>query len=67
MGAKSTPQETLTVADLGLDVAQVGQEGSKTEVYALNPPPSRGDTMRIEDDGSAAQKIVDYLADRKLI
>ena len=45
----------------------MGEAGSKTEVYDLQPPPSRGESMRIEDDGSAAQKIVDYLADRKLV
>ena len=67
MGAKSKPQDTLSLADLGVDAGGVGEEGSPTEVYALNPPPSRGDSVRIEDDGSAAQKLVDYLAERKLI
>jgi electron transfer flavoprotein beta subunit len=67
MGAKSKPQDTLSLADLGVNTAGVGEEGSPTEVYALNPPPSRGDSVRIDDDGSAPQKIVDYLAERKLI
>src|SRR6478672_7690064 len=66
MGAKSKPQETLSLADLGLDAGRVGEEGSPTEVYDLQPPPSRGESVRIEDDGSAAQKVVDYLAERKL-
>jgi electron transfer flavoprotein beta subunit len=67
MGAKSKPQDTLSLADLGVDASGVGEDGSPTEVYALNPPPSRGESMRIDDDGSAPQKIVDYLAERKLI
>jgi len=67
MGAKSKPQETLSLGDLGVDAGQAGEAGSQTEVYELSPPPSRGETVRIEDDGSAAQKIVDYLAERKLI
>jgi electron transfer flavoprotein beta subunit len=67
MGAKSKPQETVSLADLGVDADGAGEEGSCTEVYALQPPPSRGESMRIEDDGSAAQKVVDYLAERKLI
>jgi electron transfer flavoprotein beta subunit len=67
MGAKSKPQETLSLADLGLGPDRVGEAGSATEVYELSPPPSRGDSVRIEDDGSAPQKIVDYLAERKLI
>jgi len=67
MGAKKKPFETLDAADLGLGADEVGERGSRTEVLALADPPSRGGSVRIEDDGSAAEKIVDYLADRKLI
>jgi electron transfer flavoprotein beta subunit len=67
MGAKKKPFETLGVGDLGLDAAQVGAAGSRTEVLALADPPSRGDSLRIEDDGGAAEKIVEYLSQRKLI
>jgi electron transfer flavoprotein beta subunit len=67
MGAKSKPQETLTVADLGLNGEDVGEAGKRTEVYAVGEPPPRGDSLRIEDDGAAAEKIVEYLAERKLL
>jgi electron transfer flavoprotein beta subunit len=67
MGAKSKPQETLTVADLGLNGDEVGEAGKRTEVYAVGEPPPRGDSLRIEDDGAAAEKIVEYLAERKLL
>jgi electron transfer flavoprotein beta subunit len=67
MGAKSKPQETLTVADLGLNGDDVGEVGKRTEVYAVGEPPPRGDSLRIEDDGAAAEKIVEYLAERKLL
>ena len=67
MGAKSKPQETLSLSDLGVDAGSAGEEGSRTEVYALQQPPSRGESVRIEDDGSAAQKVVDFLVERKLI
>jgi electron transfer flavoprotein beta subunit len=67
MGAKSKPQESLSLADVGIEAGGAGEEGSRTEVYGFNPPPSRGESVRIEDDGSAAQKIVDYLAERKLV
>ena len=67
MGAKSKPQETVSTADLGLSGEQVGEGGSRTEVYALNDPPARGDSVKIEDDGTAAQKIVDFLAENKLL
>jgi electron transfer flavoprotein beta subunit len=62
MGAKSKPQETLSLADLDAD----GLE-SRTEVYALNDPPARGDSKKIEDDGNAAQAIVDFLAEKRLV
>ena len=39
MGAKSKPQETLSLADLGAEAGRAGEAGSSTEVYALQPPP----------------------------
>ena len=67
MGAKRKPQETLTVDDLGLSADVVGEAGSQTEVYALNQPPSRGESRRIEGDGNAAEAIVEFLAEKRLI
>jgi electron transfer flavoprotein beta subunit len=62
MGAKSKPQETLSLSDLGVDALE-----SRTEVYALNEPPARGDSRKIEDDGNAAQAVLDFLAEKRLI
>ena len=62
MGAKSKPQETVSLSDIGVD----GLE-SRTEVYALNDPPARGESKKIEDDGNAAQGIVDFLAEKRLL
>jgi electron transfer flavoprotein beta subunit len=67
MGAKSKPQETVTSSDLGLSADDLGEAGKRTEVYAVGEPPPRGDSVKIEDDGGAAEKIVEYLAERKLI
>jgi electron transfer flavoprotein beta subunit len=67
MGARSKPQRTVTLSELGLDSGAVGEGGSKTVAQGLNDPPPRGDTVKIEDDGSAAEKIVDYLAEKKLV
>ena len=66
MGAKKKPQEVISLADLGVD-GEVGEAGSGTEVLALGDPPPRGESRRIEDDGNAAQAIVDFLAEKKLI
>ncbi len=67
MGAKSKPQQTLTLADLGLDAARAGEAGAKTTVLELGPPPTRGDQVKIEDDGTAAQKLLDYVVERRLL
>jgi electron transfer flavoprotein beta subunit len=67
MGAKTKPQETLSLADLGLAAEAVGEAGSRTAVLAIGPPPTRGDTVKIEDDGGAAQKVLDFLAERRLL
>ena len=62
MGAKSKPQETVSLADLG-----VSNGGAKTTVIGLNPPPPRGDSQKIEDDGSAAEQLVAFLQEKKLL
>ena len=67
MGAKSKPQETRDVAAIGVEAAKVGETGAKTTVVELGPPPARGDQVKIEDDGSAAEKILDYLVERRLL
>jgi electron transfer flavoprotein beta subunit len=67
MGAKKKPQETLSLADAGAEAERAGESGSRTEVLGLNPPPSRGDSRKIEDDGNAAEAIVDFLAEKRLL
>jgi electron transfer flavoprotein beta subunit len=67
MGAKKKPQDVLSLADLGLDGAQAGEAGSGTTVLALGEPPSRGDARKIEGDANAAQAIVDFLAEKRLL
>jgi electron transfer flavoprotein beta subunit len=58
MGAKKKPQETV-------GAPQAGPPG--TTVVGLNPPPPRGESRKIEDDGSAAEKIVEFLAEKRLV
>ena len=67
MGAKSKPQETLSLADVGVAAEDAGEAGSATIVLALAPPPSKSDQVKIEDDGSAADKIAAYLTEKRLI
>ncbi|HET7046204.1 MAG TPA: electron transfer flavoprotein subunit beta/FixA family protein [Gaiellaceae bacterium] len=67
MGAKKKPQEQLSLADAGIDASRVGAEGSRTEVLALSDPPPRGESRRIDDDGSAAEQILAFLEERRLL
>lgn len=67
MGAKKKPQETVSLSDLGVGVDEAGEAGSRTEVYALSDPPARGDMVKIEDDGAAAEKIVQFLQEKKAL
>jgi electron transfer flavoprotein beta subunit len=61
MGAKKKPFDTLTLADLGVEAE------SRTTVLALGEPPSKGDARRIEDEGNAAEAIVEFLAEKRLL
>jgi len=67
MGAKKKPFDTVSLAELGIDPGEAGEAGSRTEVLAVSEPPSRGDARKIEDDGNAAQAIVDFLAEKRLV
>ena len=67
MGAKSKPQETLSLADLGVEAEQRRRGGLAHRGARARRPPPRGDTRKIEDDGSGAEKIVEFLAEKRLI
>ncbi len=67
MGAKSKPQETVSLADIGLESDLGGAAGSGTTVRSSAPPPAKSDQVKIEDDGNAAEKIVEYLAEKRLV
>jgi len=67
MGAKKKPFETLSLADLSVDAGDVGDGGSRTEVHALGSPRARAEARKIEGDGNAAQAIVDFLAEKRLL
>jgi electron transfer flavoprotein beta subunit len=63
MGAKRKPQDAVSLADLGVEGVD-----AHTEVLALGDPPSRGESVRIEDaDGDSAEKILAFLTERKLL
>jgi electron transfer flavoprotein beta subunit len=68
MAAKKKRLDTVTASDLGIAPDQVGLTGSRTVVLGVGAPPARAGAVTLEDDdGTAAQAIFDYLAERDLV
>jgi electron transfer flavoprotein beta subunit len=67
MGAKKKPQETVSLADLGVESDRAGVAGSRTTVEGLGSPPARGDSRTIEDDGSGADQVLAFLQEKRLL
>src|SRR5437588_2169345 len=65
MGAKKKPQETASLAELGVELERAGEAGSRTTVVALGDPPPRGDSRQVQDDGSAAEQILAFLQEKR--
>ena len=69
MGAKKKPLDTKAAGDVEIDTSKVGQDGSKTAVLAINPPPEKagGEIIEDEDTNETVEKVVAWLDERKLI
>ena len=69
MGAKKKPLDTKSAADAGVESDRVGEQGSRTEVLAVNPPPQKqaGEIIEDEDTNETVEKIVAWLEERKLL
>jgi electron transfer flavoprotein beta subunit len=69
MGAKKKQLDKLSAADAGVETARVGEDGSRTKVVGLNPPPAKekGTIIEDEDTNETVEKIVTWLDERKLI
>jgi electron transfer flavoprotein beta subunit len=64
MQAKQKPMEKMSIADLGLSEDDVKPTQQVTKV---DPAPERGAGEVIEDDGSAADRVVEFLREAKVI
>lgn len=69
MGAKKKEIKLLTLADIGVDAAKVGEAGSKTAVESFAPVGARakGTVIQSTDGADAARQIVDFLISKKVI
>jgi electron transfer flavoprotein beta subunit len=64
MAAKSKPVDQVTTNDLGLDAAALSANQSITTVTAA---PAREAGEKLEDDGTAFEKVVEFLDGLKVI
>ena len=69
MGAKRKPLDTKATGDVGIEADRVGENGSKTQVLGINPPPEKqaGEVIEDEDTNETVDKIVAWLDERKLL
>jgi electron transfer flavoprotein beta subunit len=67
MAAKNKPVDQVTLTDLGIDAGQVGWGGARQEIVAIEQAPTREAGEIFEDDGTAADKIVAFLDNLKVI
>ena len=67
MAAKKKPVERWTLADLGIDASTVGAAAATATATSATVRPPRAAGVKVVDDGSGAQQLVDFLATRKFV
>ena len=69
MGAKKKQLDTRATGDVGIEADRVGEQGSRTSVLAINPPPAKqaGEIIEDEDTNETVEKIIAWLDERKLL
>jgi electron transfer flavoprotein beta subunit len=67
MAAKKKPVQTWTLADLGVEPAQVGLSAAWTAVESVTPRPPRSAGEVVADEGDGGTKLAEFLAARKFV
>jgi electron transfer flavoprotein beta subunit len=67
MAAKKKSVETLSLADTGIDPAQVGLDAAATEVVGFDKRPPRQAGTIVKDEGDGGAKAAEFLAAQKFI
>ena len=65
MAAKSKPIDTLTSGDVG--VTPVGWAGANQTITDVSAAPAREAGEKVEDDGTAHERVVAFLESLKLV
>ncbi|MET7452926.1 electron transfer flavoprotein subunit beta/FixA family protein [Streptomyces sp. NPDC005574] len=67
MAAKKKPVETLDLADLGIDPAEVGHRGARSAVDTATRRPARTQGEIVTDDGTGGTALAAFLAAKKFV
>jgi electron transfer flavoprotein beta subunit len=67
MAAKKKPVRTWTLADLGVEPAQVGLAASWTTVEQVTARPPREHGQVVKDDGDGGLRLAEFLTARKFV
>ena len=67
MAAKKKKVTTLSLADAGVDAAQVGAAGALSSVVEATPKPPKNAGEKVVDDGAGGTKVAAFLVAQKLI
>ena len=67
MAAKKKKVTTLSLADAGLDAAQVGAAGALTSVVAATPKPPKSAGEKVVDGGDGGAQVAAFLVAQKLV
>jgi electron transfer flavoprotein beta subunit len=67
MAAKKKPLDVMTISELGIDLGQAGESGSKTVVQTISKPPARVSHSKVVDEAEGPEAIIEFLLERQLI
>jgi electron transfer flavoprotein beta subunit len=67
MSARTKPLETISLAELGVDPRTVGASGARQEVISATTAPDRAGGVMVVDEGRGHERIVELLAELKLV
>ncbi|MGH2493573.1 MAG: electron transfer flavoprotein subunit beta/FixA family protein [Ktedonobacteraceae bacterium] len=67
MSARKKPFTQLSLGDLGVDAAQVGEAGAREQVMTIGKVEARAAGQVVKDDGNAAQTVADFLQRYQLL
>jgi electron transfer flavoprotein beta subunit len=67
LGAKRKSVDAKDAASLSLDASRIGLAGAKTKVTTARVAEARKAGVKVEDDGTGAKQLADFLAGEKLV